>query len=97
MINKGKPKPKIDPKAEAEANNKLWQIQGSINEGLDVQLFVSATKLANLDFLTVSDPQCTLKVKEANNAYAVQKTVGETEVIDNNLNPVWTKHFGVVY
>ena len=62
-----------------------------------MQLFVSATKLANLDFLTVSDPQCVLKVKEANNAYAVQKTAGETEVIDNNLNPVWTKHFGVVY
>jgi Ca2+-dependent lipid-binding protein len=62
-----------------------------------VQLFCSATKLVNLDYLTVSDPQCTLKVKEANNAYAVQKTVGETEVIDNNLNPVWTKHFAVVY
>ena len=62
-----------------------------------MQLFCSATKLVNLDYLTVSDPQCTLKVKEANNAYAVQKTVGETEVIDNNLNPVWTKHFAVVY
>ncbi len=62
-----------------------------------MQLFVSATQLANLDFLTVSDPQCILKVKEANNAYAVQKNVGETEVIDNNLNPVWTKHFNVVY
>jgi Ca2+-dependent lipid-binding protein len=23
--------------------------------------------------------------------------VGETEVIDNNLNPVWTKHFDVIY
>jgi len=23
--------------------------------------------------------------------------VGETEIIDNNLNPTWTKHFTVVY
>jgi len=23
--------------------------------------------------------------------------VGETEVIDNNLNPIWTKHFAVTY
>jgi len=53
--------------------------------------------LVNLDWLSVSDPICTLKVKEANYEYAVQKTVGETEVIDNNLNPVWTKHFEVIY
>lgn len=112
MINKGKPKVVPDPALEAKRKNKPFQINGvslslcsltptfflkSINDGVDVQLFCSATKLANLDYLTVSDPQCTLKVKEANNAYAVQKIVGETEVIDNNLNPVWTKHFAVVY
>jgi hypothetical protein len=71
MINKGKPREKEDPEQVARDNNKNWQIQGSINDGLPVQLFVSATKLANLDFMTVSDPQCSLKVKEANNAYAV--------------------------
>jgi hypothetical protein len=62
-----------------------------------VQLFASATNLINLDWLSVSDPICSLKVREANYEYAVQKMVGETEVIDNNLNPVWTKHFDVIY
>ena len=62
-----------------------------------MQLFASATNLVNLDWLSVSDPICTLKVREANYEYAVQKMVGETEVIDNNLNPVWTKHFDVIY
>lgn len=62
-----------------------------------MQLFVSATNLANLDYLTLSDPICTLKVKEANNQYSPEKKVGETEVIDNNLNPTWTKHFSVIY
>lgn len=60
-------------------------------------MFASATDLVNLDWLSVSDPICTLKVREANYEYAVQKMVGETEVIDNNLNPVWTKHFDVLY
>ena len=66
--NKAAPKPKTEPKA-----SKYTQLQQTsvAAEGMDVQLFVSATKLANLDVLTVSDPQCTLKVKEANNAYAV--------------------------
>ena len=62
-----------------------------------MQLFVAAKNLANLDYLTLSDPICTLKVKEANNQYAVERKVGETEVIDNNLNPNWTKHFTVMY
>jgi hypothetical protein len=56
MINKGKPREKVDPDQVARENNKDWKIQGSINDGLPVQLFVSATKLANLDFMTVSDP-----------------------------------------
>jgi hypothetical protein len=30
-------------------------------EGIDVQIFVSATNLKNLDFFTLSDPQCSLK------------------------------------
>ena len=58
---------------------------------------MSATNLVNLDWLTVSDPVCSLKVREANYDYAVQKFVGETEIIDNNLNPVWTKHFSIIY
>ena len=62
-----------------------------------MQLFVSATNLTNLDVFTLSDPFCSLKVKEANNKYAAEKKFGETEIVDNNLNPKWTKHFTVIY
>jgi len=58
---------------------------------------VSAKNLKNLDIVTDSDPQCTLKVKEENLKYAVYKQAGETEVVDNNLNPQWIRHFSVNY
>ena len=50
-----------------------------------------------MDFFTVSDPICTLKTREANLPYAVYRAAGETEVIDNNLNPCWIKHFTTQY
>lgn len=45
----------------------------------------------------VTDAYCTLKVKEANNQYAVERSVGQTEVKKNETNPTWTDHFKVVY
>jgi hypothetical protein len=50
-----------------------------------------------LDFLTLSDPQCTLKTKACYLDYPPWIERGETEVIDNNLNPEWIKHFTVKY
>jgi len=50
-----------------------------------------------LDYITLSDPQCTLKAKPTTIDYAPFKLVGETEVIDNNLNPQWIKHFNISY
>lgn len=66
-------------------------------EGIDVQIFVSATNLKNLDFFTLSDPQCSLKQKVTTIDYAPYKHVGDTEVIDNHLDPNWIKHFNVNY
>ena len=51
--------------------------------------------MVDLDFFTVSDPQCTLKVRESGVKYATWTMNGATEVIDNNLNPKWIKHFNV--
>lgn len=48
-----------------------------------------------MDFFSVSDPICTLHTKESNLKHAVWQYNGETEVIDNNLNPKWIKHFKV--
>ena len=48
-----------------------------------------------MDFFSLSDPICTLKTKEANLLHSTWRFNGETEVIDNNLNPKWIKHFRV--
>lgn len=60
-----------------------------------MELFVEGKDLVDLDFFSVSDPICTLSTKESNLPYATWKDAGETEVIDNNLNPKWIKHFCV--
>ena len=62
-----------------------------------MQLFVEGRDLVDMDFFKVSDPFCTLKTKEANLPYAVYRAAGETEIIDNNLNPRWVKHFTTQY
>ena len=56
-----------------------------------VEIFVSAKNLADLDTFTLSDPLCTLKVK--NSKHGGYMEYGETEVVDNNLNPKWVAHF----
>ena len=56
-----------------------------------IELFVSAKNLTDLDTFTLSDPVCTLKVK--NSKLGGYISYGETEVVDNNLNPKWVEHF----
>ena len=56
-----------------------------------IELFVSAKNLTDLDTFTLSDPVCTLKVK--NSKLGGYISYGETEVVDNNLNPKWVDHF----
>ena len=51
--------------------------------------------LVDLDFFSVSDPICLLKTRDSNVSYGTWHHIGETEVIDNNLNPKWIKSFSV--
>ena len=60
-----------------------------------VEIFVSAKNLADLDTFTLSDPLCTLKVK--NSKLGGYIDYGSTEVVDNNLNPKWVQHFQIEY
>lgn len=60
-----------------------------------MQLFVEGVDLVDLDFFSVSDPMCSLSTKDSYQKYAVWNWVADTEVIDNNLNPKWIKHFSV--
>ena len=62
-----------------------------------MQLFVEGRDLDDVDLFTLSDPMCTLKTREANLPTAVWRLSGETEVIDNNLNPNWITHFTTKY
>ena len=71
-------------------------IKQRVTQASVVQIFVSANNLADLDLITQSDPLCTLKMKNGN-THGKYTKVGETEVVDNNLNPVWVEHFDVTY
>lgn len=62
---------------------------------LRCEIFVSATNLTDLDVFTLSDPICMLKMRQGNNLGYTH--VGQTEVIDNNLNPKWVKNFSIDY
>jgi len=52
-----------------------------------LELSFSATGLANEDWVGKSDPLVRVHLRHATGPWA---QVGETEVIQNNLNPVWT-------
>ena len=56
---------------------------------------MEAKDLVDLDYFSVSDPICILKKREVISDGGEFEEVGETEVIDNNLNPKWIKHFTV--
>ena len=67
------------------------------SDGTGVQIFVSATKVKNMDMMTDSDPQCSLKSRPMFDEDTPWKFLGDTEVIDNNLNPQWLRHFSINY
>jgi len=60
-----------------------------------VQLSISCRNLANLDYLTNSDPLCLVYMQnQANQGYFF---IGQTEMINNNLNPDFTNSVEVNY
>ena len=64
--------------------------------GQKVELYISCRKLKDLDTFSKSDPQVRLYIKE-NPAAASWKKVGETEVLENNLNPDFKRTLQVFY
>ena len=63
----------------------------------DLEIFVEGSNLVDLDFFSLSDPQCTLKTRDVHDKTGEWKFLGETEPIDNNLNPKWIKYFSLRY
>lgn len=58
-----------------------------------VNLYVSGRKLKDLDTWSKSDPKCILYEKRGNNWVKM----GETETINNNLNPDFQTSFSADY
>lgn len=61
----------------------------SAKKGEQIELTISCRNLKNFDTLSLTDPQC--KISEWNLATDQWKLIGETEVIDDNLNPDFVK------
>lgn len=59
-----------------------------------IELFISCRSLANMDYLSKSDPQVIFFYKAPNGQWA---EFGRTEIIKDNLNPNFTKTFQYDY
>lgn len=62
---------------------------------MKVNLMIACRKLKDLDVFSKSDPICRVYEKSQNGNQWVK--IGETERIDNNLNPDFKKTFNVNY
>lgn len=64
--------------------------------GQEVELYFQGRQLKDLDTFSKSDPQVRVYIKEGSNSQAWKK-VGETEVMENNLNPDWKTTIKIFY
>ena len=56
------------------------------NDVPKIELFLSANNLPNKDFLSYSDPYCVISLQDSKSSL---KELLKTEIIKNNLNPIW--------
>ncbi|KAF2361525.1 C2 domain [Trinorchestia longiramus] len=73
--------------------NSCRVIMPSLGEKLELSF--SASKLKNKDMMSKSDPFLVVALSEGDSSEA--KEVGRTEVIKDNLNPVWMTKFIIDY
>lgn len=67
--------------------------QASAGPSSMVELHISCRNLVDLDTFSKSDPVVHVYIKDSKTRPYM--LVGKTEVIDNNLNPDFTKHFKI--
>lgn len=68
-------------------------VQAADNLCMQVNLYVSARKLPNMDAFSKSDPKCMVYEKKNGHWHRI----GMTEQIANNLNPDWRTSFQLGY
>ena len=64
--------------------------------GQEVELYFQGRNLKDLDTFSKSDPQVRVSIKEGPTS-STWKKVGETEIIQNNLNPDWKNTIKIFY
>ncbi|KAM0002581.1 putative C2 domain, protein BONZAI, C2 domain superfamily [Helianthus debilis subsp. tardiflorus] len=62
-----------------------------------IELSLSASKLRDLDIMSKSDPMAVVYVKKKSGIREELEEVGRTEVIMNNLNPMWIQKINVAF
>ena len=63
-------------------------------ERYKLEIFLAARNLVNLEIFSKSNPFCIVDYELEGES---KMRLGETEVIDNNLNPTWEKTFTIDY
>ncbi|KAF5765707.1 putative C2 domain, von Willebrand factor, type A, copine, protein BONZAI, C2 domain superfamily [Helianthus annuus] len=61
------------------------------------QLSLSASKLRDLDIMSKSDPMAVVYAKKKSGIREELEEVGRTEVVMNNLNPMWIQKINVAF
>src|SRR3989338_4844887 len=88
--------------------NQQQQQQGSSSaspkRGIPIEIYFRGSDLLKADVLSDSDPYLVMyeipldaPQTSSDGWAAIRREVGRTEIIDNNLNPVWTKTILVRY
>lgn len=65
----------------------------AVSNATKVNLFLSAFHLPNLDVTSKSDPQVTVTLSDARGT----RVIGQTEIVQDNLNPKFAKHITFDY
>ncbi|GMI84599.1 BONZAI 3 [Hibiscus trionum] len=77
-----------------DAIDHYFRIRGQCPLFTQVELSISASNLRDRDITSKSDPMAVLYVKKMD---GMLEELGRTEVILNNLNPVWIQKINVAY
>uniref|UniRef100_A0A251SAR5 Putative C2 domain, von Willebrand factor, type A, Copine, Protein BONZAI n=1 Tax=Helianthus annuus TaxID=4232 RepID=A0A251SAR5_HELAN len=62
-----------------------------------IELSLSASKLRDLDIMSKSDPMAVVYAKKKSGIREELEEVGRTEVVMNNLNPMWIQKINVAF
>ncbi|KAJ8526372.1 hypothetical protein K7X08_028849 [Anisodus acutangulus] len=84
----------MDPTAANDAVDLYYRTKGLHALYTSIELSLSASKLRDLDIVSKSDPMAVVSVRKRDGTL---EELGRTEVIMNNLDPVWIQKINIMY